>query len=100
MKAERDRREGANVELKVPVGTIVYDETTGERVHEFPQADERIVVARGGKGAGQRAVRYVHPPGTPRAHAGHPGEERALRLELKLLADVGLVGYPNAGRAR
>ena len=108
-KAERGRhgegsnctgRDGENVILKVPVGTIVYDKETGERVHDFAQADERIVVAHGGRGGrgNQHFATSTHQ--APREHEpGKPGEERALRLELKLLADVALVGYPNVGKS-
>jgi GTP-binding protein len=108
-KAERGRhgegsnctgRDGENMILKVPVGTALYDEETGELVHDFAHPDERIVVARGGRGGrgNQHFATSTHQ--APREHeAGRPGEERNYRLELKLLADAGLVGYPNVGKS-
>ena len=108
-KAERGRHgegsnrtgaEGHDVVLKVPVGTILYDDETGERIHDFSKADERMVIARGGRG-GRGNQHFATPTHqAPREHElGRPGEERNYRLELKLLADVGLVGYPNAGKS-
>jgi len=93
-------RDGGDVVLKVPVGTIVYDDESGEKAFEFTQPDQRFIVARGGRGGrgNARFATSVHQ--APREHeAGRPGEERTYRLELKLLADVGLVGYPNVGKS-
>ena len=93
-------RDGENIILKVPVGTIVYDNETGERLHDFSHADERMVVASGGRGGrgNQHFATSTHQ--APQEHEqGFPGQEKVLRLELKLLADVGLVGYPNVGKS-
>jgi GTPase len=93
-------RDGTEVLLKVPVGTIVYDDETGEKAFEFTGADQKFVIARGGRGGrgNARFATSVHQ--APREHeAGRPGEEHTYRLELKLLADVGLVGYPNVGKS-
>jgi len=93
-------RDGADVLLKVPVGTIVYDDETGEKAFEFTAADQRFVIARGGRGGrgNARFATSVHQ--APReCEPGRPGEEHTYRLELKLLADVGLVGYPNVGKS-
>ncbi|HKH99775.1 MAG TPA: GTPase ObgE [Candidatus Sulfotelmatobacter sp.] len=93
-------RDGSDVVLKVPVGTIVYDDDTGEKAFEFTQADQSFAIARGGRGGrgNARFATSVHQ--APREHeAGRPGEEHTYRLELKLLADVGLVGYPNVGKS-
>jgi GTP-binding protein len=98
--SNRTGRDGESIVLKVPVGTIVYDKETGEKVHDFSKTDERIIVAHGGRGGrgNQHFATSTHQ--APLEHEeGKPGEERALRLELKLLADVGLVGYPNVGKS-
>jgi GTP-binding protein len=93
-------REGDDVLLKVPVGTIVYDDETGDKVFDFSSPDQRIVIAAGGRGGrgNARFATSVHQ--APREHEpGREGEERKYRLELKLLADVGLVGFPNVGKS-
>lgn len=98
--SNRTGREGADTVLKVPVGTLLYDADTAELVHDFNRSDERFVAARGGRG-GRGNQHFATPTHqAPReCEPGRPGEERNYRLELKLLADVGLVGYPNAGKS-
>ncbi len=98
--SNRTGREGVEITLKVPVGTILYDADTGEKVHDFSRPDERIVVAQGGRGGRGNARFATSTHQAPREHEeGRPGEDRVFRLELKLLADVGLVGYPNVGKS-
>src|ERR1700684_1038450 len=92
--------DGTGITLKVPVGTIVFDDETGEKLFAFTQPDQSFVIARGGRGGrgNARFATSVHQ--APREHEeGRPGEEHVYRLELKLLADVGLVGYPNVGKS-
>lgn len=93
-------RSGAQTVLKVPVGTIVFDEDTGEKVFDFTAAEQQFRAARGGRG-GRGNSHFTKPwHQAPREHEdGETGEERHLRLELRLLADVGLVGLPNAGKS-
>jgi GTPase len=91
---------GEPITLEVPVGTLLYDDATGELIYDFAHPGETIVIARGGRGGrgNQHFATSTHQ--APREHElGRPGEERAYRLELRLLADAGLVGYPNVGKS-
>jgi GTP-binding protein len=91
---------GEHLTLNVPVGTLLYDDATGELVHDFSRPNETIVIARGGRGGrgNQHFATSTHQ--APREHElGRAGEERSYRLELRLLADAGLVGYPNVGKS-
>jgi GTP-binding protein len=98
--SNRTGAEGYSIEVKVPVGTVVYDDATGERLHDFTQADESFTVARGGRGGRGNARFATSTHQAPTEHEpGKPGEEKTLRLELKLLADVALIGFPNAGKS-
>ncbi|HVM97504.1 MAG TPA: GTPase ObgE [Candidatus Acidoferrales bacterium] len=93
-------KRGQDQVVRVPPGTLVYDAETSELIADLKEVGTRCIVARGGLG-GRGNMHYATPTHqAPRkAQPGLPGEERHLRLELHLLADVGIVGYPNAGKS-
>ena len=92
--------QGEDRVLEVPVGTVLYDDETNELLHDFATPGDQKVIARGGRGGrgNQHFANSVHQ--APREHElGRTGEERHFRLELRLLADAGLVGFPNVGKS-
>lgn len=103
LHGEGDKRHGRDGEdriIQVPVGTVVTDGETGEFFHDFSEAGERMVVAKGGRGGKGNAQFATSTNRAPRYHEdGEPGELRSFQLELKLIADVGLVGFPNVGKS-
>jgi len=96
----RTGRDGRDLFVTVPTGTLVYDDQTGRLLKDLVEDGQRVCVARGGRPGRGNAAFATPTDQTPRrAERGLPGQERTLRLELKLIADVGLVGLPNAGKS-
>ena len=91
---------GQDCEIHVPLGTLVHDDASGRLLADISQPDQRVIVAHGGVGGYGNEHFKSATNQTPRqATSGEPGEELTLRLELKLIADIGLIGLPNAGKS-
>ncbi len=98
--SNRHGQDGEDLTVTVPVGTVVWDAASGEKLWDFEAPGVRFLAAKGGRGGRGNTHFATSTHQAPRkAEPGAPGEERELKLELKLLADVGLVGFPNVGKS-
>ena len=93
-------KSGEDLTIPVPPGTLVFDKVSGEVLGDLVDPNQQLVICHGGRG-GKGNARYANSRNqAPRmAERGEPGQERYLRLELKLIADIGIVGVPNAGKS-
>ena len=98
--SNRHGKNGEDLTITLPVGTVAFDEATGEKLWDFNAPGQRVLAAKGGRGGRGNARFATSTHQAPRrADPGQTGEQRTLKLELKLLADVGLVGFPNVGKS-